>query len=255
MRKTIAAAPMAALLAFGLWGCAGQGTEQQPSAGLTGPEAAASAQDPQDDEAEARALMEGLFAQRFENVSIDVAVQMEVDAGAASQEVAMETTMMLDSTSSEPRMVLDIESDPANPQTDMTLHLVGTEVVVERGGEASLMEVDEGYAEQLMESTGGSAQARAIYDAAQSVELAQEDGQRVVRVVADPAALTASGTFAQLAEVTSCEASYAFDDEGNIVSCEISVEGPSADSPGATLAIVTSTVYFDYGTTVVPDLE
>ena len=87
------------------------------------------------------------------------------------------------------------------------------------------------------------------------MELDEQDGQTVVSIVADPAALTAAGTFAQLAEVASCEASYAFDGEGRIVSCEILVEGPSADSPGAVLSIATSTAYSDYGTTVVPDLE
>ena len=252
MRKTMATASMAALLAFGLWGCAGQAPEEGPSAGSTGPEAASSAQG---GEAEARALMEGLFAQGFGNVSVESSVEMEVDAGAASQEVAVETAMMLDTTSGEPRLLMAVESDPANPQTDMAMHLVGTEAVVERDGEASAVEVEPGYAEQLMGSTGGSGQARAVYDAAQSVELAQEDGLRVVRIVADPAALTASGAFAQLAEVASCEASYAFDGEGRIVSCEILAEGPSADSPGAVLSIATSTAYSDYGTTVVPDLE
>lgn len=253
MRKAIATASMAALLALGLFGCAGQAPEEGPSAGPTGPEAASSAQG--GGEEEARALMEGLFAQGFGNVSVESSVEMEVGAGAASQEVAVETAMMLDTTSGEPRLLMSIESDPANPQTDMAMHLVGTEAVVERDGEASAIEVEPGYAEQLMGSTGGSGQARAVYDAAQSVELAQEGSLRVVRIVADPAALTASGAFAQISEVASCEASYAFDGEGRIVSCEILVEGPSADSPGAALSIATSTAYSDYGTTVVPDLE
>ena len=236
MKKAILTTALGATLALGLVGCAGAATEAGG-------------------EAEARSLMEGMFNQRFDNFTCEAVVDMEVDAGATSQDVSVDTFLLMDSSSGEPRLLMSIESDPPSAQTDMAMHLVGTEAVVERGDEASVVEVDEAYAAQLAESTGGSAQAQAIYEAAQSIELAQEGGQRVVRIVADPAALTAAGAFSQLAEVTSCEASYVFDDEGRIVRCEIEVAGPSADAAGAMLAISMITDYSDYGTTVVPDLE
>ena len=150
---------------------------------------------------------------------------------------------------------MEVASTPANDQTDMAMHLVGTEAIIDQAGEATLIEVEESYADQLAESTGGSAQARAIYDAASSVELDEQDGQTVVSIVADPAALTAAGTFAQLAEVSSCEADYVFDEGGRLTSCEIRLNGTSADSTGATLSIIIATAYSDYGTTVVPDLD
>ncbi len=257
MKKKAMALATASLMVVGLWGCAGQGASSGASGNEEAPEASSSAQAVAgpEGEAKARQLMEGLFAQRFDNVTINAQTTMEVEAGAASQDVAVDTTMLLDSTSGDPRVLMEVVSTPANDQTDMAMHLVGTEAIIDQAGEATLIEVDESYADQLTESTGGSAQARAIYDAASSVELDEQDGQTVVSIVADPAALTAAGTFAQLAEVSSCEADYVFDEGGRLTSCEIRLNGTSADSAGATLAIIIATAYSDYGTTVVPDLD
>lgn len=257
MKKKVVAVASAALMVVGLWGCGGQSAGSGASEASSASEgsSASAAASAEGGEAKARQLMEGLFAERFENVTINAQTDMEVEANGTSQEVSVQTTMLLDATGGEPRVLMEVESTPANDQTDMALHLVGDQAIVDQAGEASLIEVDGAYADQLTESTGGSAQARAIYDAAATVELDEQEGLQMVSVVADPAALSATGAFPQLAEATACEADYAFDEEGRLVSCEIRLAGPSADSAGATLAINIATEYADYGTTTVPDLE
>lgn len=257
MKRKAMAIAAASLMAMGLWGCGGQGagsgaSESSSAAEASSQDEAASAAG---GEAEARQLMEGLFAQRFDNVTIKAETTMEAQADGVSEDVAATTVMLLDTTGSESRVLMEVESTPANDQTDMALHLVGTQAVIDQAGEVSLIDVDAAYADQLAESTGGSAQARAIYDAASSVTLAERDGFRVASVVADPTALSAAGAFPQLAEVSSCEADYAFDEEGRLVACEIRISGTSADPSAAELSIVITTDYADYGDTVVPDLD
>ena len=253
MRKVVVAA-LVAMLGLGLAGCAGGaqgagGDEAPDQAGAAAPEAASP-----EDEAHARQLVDAMLEQEVDNLTLRSTVTTRAKAGSITQESVIELEVLYDATGAEPRLSYRMSS-PQAPSANSALYLVGATAVTEDAdGARAVVSVDPAYAAELLGSLSmGNDQSRALADALDGLTLSQEDGLTFVSGAADPAKVAAAVD--GLEEVTSCEASYAFDGEGRLVEQRYVVCGRDVtEHASADVTITTETTYSDYGSTVAPDL-
>jgi len=261
MRRIAATASLVALMSFGMMGCAGPGgdagaggtqeapTQQDAKGGAL--EAAADADD-QGGEARARQLMEGLLVGHLENVTTDATLEFTASLDGDTETRSTHNRALVDTRKAEPCAFLESTSASPSASTRSSIWIDGNEMTIDNDGQVARTSSKGSPFAEIMESPGGSDQARAIYEAAEELLWSSEGPLEMVRVVSDPKALTEAGTFPQLPTVESCEAKYLFDDQGRLVRCVLLVKGPSPDTLGVQMTMRSDTGYSDYGTTVVP---
>ena len=173
MRRIVAAASLAALLGFGLMGCAGpgggattSGTQEAPAsqdAKEDAPRLSADAAD-QGGEARARQLMEGLLVGHLENVTTDATMEFTALLDGDEETRGVRNRAMIDTQGAEPRAFLETKSVSPSPSTSSMVWIDGDEMVVESDGQVSRTSTKGSPFAELMESPGGSDQARAVYE-------------------------------------------------------------------------------------------
>lgn len=261
MRRIAAAASLAALLSFGLMGCADPGGSAGTSVTPEAPaqqdakEAASGAPAStagQGGEAHARQLMEGLLVGHLENVTTDTTLEFTAFLDGNEETRGVRNRALVDTQKAVPCAFLESTSISPSASTRSTIWIDGNEMTIDNDGQVARTSSKGSPFAEIMDSPGGSDQARAIYEAAEELSWSSEGPLEMVRIMSDPKALTEASTFSQLPTVESCEAKYFFDDQGHLVRCVLLVKGPSPDTPGVQMTMRSDTGYSDYGTTVVP---
>lgn len=236
MKKRLAVILVVAM-ALMLFGCAGSPAQNEAPA--------------KDDTARIQELMDGMSNVTWDNVTTAAAVKMTDKGGGFSRTVTMDMKAKIDATGDEFRMSMEMSS-PDEEDLNMKMNVVGNDCLTTIGGQTQRLEMEQSYIDELLESAGNTEKTRAIYESAEELSLSEEDGLTVVHVVVDPARLAARHLIEGMDEVTSCEADYTFNEQGQLVAVDAIIEG-TRTAAGITgqMTMKLASTYSDYGTTVV----